>query len=142
VRDGSACGRTAPLPMVDRCAAGRCAMDRHAAGPQRCRWSTAAQRGGARWIGMRPDRTAADGRPLRSGAVRDGSACGRTAHLPIVDRLCLMDLLCFCFSQVTSCITPACNFETTKSCSINRNDTIRQKTTIALWPGVGQGGGC
>jgi len=31
---------------------------------------------------MRPARTAADGRPLRCGAVRDGSACGRPASLP------------------------------------------------------------
>jgi len=38
VRDGSACGRPAPLPMVDHCAAGRCAMDRHAAGLHRCRF--------------------------------------------------------------------------------------------------------
>jgi len=43
LRSGSGCGRPAPLPMVDRCAAGRCAMDRHAAGAHRCRWSTAAR---------------------------------------------------------------------------------------------------
>jgi len=85
----------ASVPMVDRCAAVRCAMDPHAAGLHRCRWSTAALHCGARWIVMRPARIRADGRPLRCGAVRDGSSCGRPASVPMVDRCaalrCAMD---------------------------------------------------
>jgi len=56
---------------------GQCAMDRHATGLHHCQWSTAALRGGARWIGMPPARTAANGQPLRCAAVRNGSACRR-----------------------------------------------------------------
>jgi len=49
---------------------------------------------------MRPARIAADDRPLRCGAVRDGSAYGWPASLPMVDRCAAERLVCTAITTI------------------------------------------